>query len=196
MSSMNKNILVLLSAVVTAFALFIAGSHFFGVNTIGENLISEVIGIIITVFVINWLLTRYQTERELPLRKSLISKIEHDFDIILHIFAGELPPEYAAASLEEQLELIKTASRDILEILQLGKTLFSPKLQSEMLELAGLLEGSVSLSASNAPSSFIVSHDLRVVAQIRRICEIFGSKELINKADGTKTRLEYELESP
>lgn len=191
---MSKDILVLLSAVVIVFALFITGSCFFGVYTLWGNLVSEIIGIIITIFIINWLLSRSQTKRELPLKKSLFFKIENDFDNILRVLAGELPPEYTWASPQEQLELIKTASRDILEILQLGKTLFSLELQSEMLILTGLLEGSVSLSASNAPSSTIISHDLRVVARIRRICKIFNNEELIKMADGTKTRLEDELE--
>lgn len=191
---MNKSIWALLGATVLVFVFFIVGSLFFGLHELSVNVVSEIIGIIITIFVIDWLLKKSQQKKESPIKESLLSKIESRCDAVLEIFAGEWALEYGGRSLEDQLEQIRTASQDILEIVQLGRMIFSPKLQSALIKLTGLLEGSVSLPVGQAPPPVIISHDLKAVVQIKTVGEIINNTNLIAKAVATEERLKYELE--
>jgi hypothetical protein len=179
-------------ALLTILALIIWSNIGFGYENLINNLISEVIGIITTLLIINWIFKRSQEKKESRINKALIKKAIEHCDRILPILSGE-DNGLSYLVQEDGSSQIMKEKDGLTEVMQLGSTILSLKILEHLLVLIESINVNLSLP-NNVPARIVYSQDLIVARNIKTLYTLVGDDDRAKQTDESMFRINYYLE--
>ena len=187
---MKRNEILYMILIIIFINFFIYyGYRNYGRSNFEINLVSEIIGIITTVFLIDWIYKKRKERSLLPLKEALFSKISRHCDVILTILAEEDILHYHFID-ERPGEQLKKDKEGLLESIKIGSEVLSVEFQDTLLKLTDIVERSISMTEA-VPTHIRYKQDLRMAEIIKNLFEIMGNPEMIRKTEGTIERIQY-----
>jgi hypothetical protein len=142
------------------------------------NLSTEIIGIIITVFLVDRLIVRHENKRRKPLQNKVYSRIS-ELLVILSAWLQGLSLEGNHDILEGLVVSIKNNKKALLDIALTGESVISDEIKQQLIELDNKLEFLLNYSLLETklkkPSSTWIKKVNETINQLALVAQLIGA---------------------
>lgn len=187
----NTNLLIVIILLILSIS---GGFYFFSYENFGSNLLSEIVGIIVTYYIIGWLLDKKEEKKYSPYKKALLNHIQYQCYIILLCILGEDLSLVTGDNLnwDEQTE---KSRNELEEYYYDGKDIISTETATLLYEIIGSVRTYLFFSNLREHSKS-VEEELSFARKIKALFEIIESPDrFLGVADDAINRLIIRIES-